>query len=167
MRNKLATWLTDELQKRGWSNSEVARRAGLGVSTITMVLNGQSKAGLEFCVKLAEALREPPEKVLRMAGLLPPEPEPSAEEAELLHAFRQLREGERALVVRMVRGATRPPLGPPPKEEPTEEEIARMVAALEKMSQEERLNAMTYVRSRGRLAEQGSGGEEEQGEGED
>jgi hypothetical protein len=39
-----------------------------------MVVSGQQGPGLQFCLGVAEALGEPPERVLRRAGYLPHRP---------------------------------------------------------------------------------------------
>ena len=70
------TWLNEELNRRGWSSSELHRRSGMATSTISMVLGGQNKPGWDFCNAVAQALGESPEKVFRLAGLLPPLPAP-------------------------------------------------------------------------------------------
>jgi transcriptional regulator with XRE-family HTH domain len=69
-------WLNKELKDRGWSNSELARRAGVVPSTVSMVLSGKNEPTWEFCAATAAALDEPPEKVFRLVGLLPPLPGP-------------------------------------------------------------------------------------------
>lgn len=76
MTKEFVDWLTSELNKRGWSNSELRRRTDNAVanSTISMVLSGQSNPGWDFCAAVAEAFGEPPEKIFRLAGLLPPLP---------------------------------------------------------------------------------------------
>lgn len=74
MAKDIVTWLNDELNRRGWSNSELHRRSGMANSTISMVLGGQKKPGWDFCAAIARALGEPPEKIFRLAGLLPPLP---------------------------------------------------------------------------------------------
>ena len=71
MAKDFVTWLNGELNKRGWSNSELHRRSGMANSTISMILGGQKKPGWDFCAAIAKALGEPPEKVFRLAGLLP------------------------------------------------------------------------------------------------
>jgi transcriptional regulator with XRE-family HTH domain len=65
------TWLTREMEERGWSNSELARRAGMVPSAVSQVISGTRSPGYEFCVKIARPLDQPPETVLRLAGLLP------------------------------------------------------------------------------------------------
>lgn len=83
-------WLTSELNRRGWSNSELRRRTDNAVanSTISMVLSGQSNPGWDFCAAVAEAFGEPPEKIFRLAGLLPPLP--ASEDAPTLREIMEL-----------------------------------------------------------------------------
>lgn len=97
------TWLTEELDKRGWSGSELARRAGLVPSTVSTVITGAKRPGLDFCVGVARALGVMPEQVLRLAGLLPPAPASVVEENEALSLLRELSGGERSVVLRQLR----------------------------------------------------------------
>ena len=69
--NTFVSWLEKELKARGWTMRELARRAGLTHVTISNVLNGTRNPGVEFCLGVARAFREPPELVFRRAGLLP------------------------------------------------------------------------------------------------
>jgi transcriptional regulator with XRE-family HTH domain len=83
MENDLTTWLTQELQQRGWSHRELARRIKVSQPSISRVLAGERNATADFCVKVAQALGESPEKLLRLAEILPPLPfsdDPAIEE---------------------------------------------------------------------------------------
>jgi len=90
MNADFVTWLTTAIDSRGWNNSELARRAGMVPSTISMVISGHNQPSMEFCIKVAQALGEAPEHVLRIAGHLPSLPEPVPDEHELLRWYRQL-----------------------------------------------------------------------------
>lgn len=74
--NDFFTWLNNELDTRGWSNSELARRAGLAHSTVSMTLSGKNKVTWEFCAAIAAAFHIPPVTVFTRAGLLPPSQDP-------------------------------------------------------------------------------------------
>lgn len=74
MSDELRAWLPKELEQRGWSYSELARRTGLSQSLVSKTLLGERHPSADFCVKVAQALGEPPEKVLRLAGILPTGP---------------------------------------------------------------------------------------------
>lgn len=65
-------WLEAKLKDYGWQPSDLAREDKMGNSTVTRVLNGTRKPGVEFCLTVAKVFREPEEKVLRLAGILPP-----------------------------------------------------------------------------------------------
>jgi len=71
MNNELARWLASELEKRGWSIRETARRAGLSHTPIANILANRTNPGLDVLVKLADALGKSREDVFRMAGILP------------------------------------------------------------------------------------------------
>lgn len=97
------TWLTRELNERGWTNSELARRAELVPSTISMVISGRTNPGWEFCLGVARAFGFPPETVLRRAGLLPAVPARVQGEQEMLGIFRLLSENQRQMILSMLR----------------------------------------------------------------
>jgi transcriptional regulator with XRE-family HTH domain len=67
-------WINKEISAKGWSSSELARRAKVTSSAMSKLLNQQNNPGLETCLGIAEALGYPPEYVLRKAGLIPPLP---------------------------------------------------------------------------------------------
>jgi transcriptional regulator with XRE-family HTH domain len=69
--NKLRTWLTEELDRLGWSYGELSRRAEVSRPLISRTLSGDMPPSADFCIKIAQALGEPPEKVLRLADILP------------------------------------------------------------------------------------------------
>ena len=74
MSEALRAWLSEELERRAWSHGELARQAGVSRSFVTRVLLGDASPSVNFCYKVAQALGEAPEKVLRLAGILPTSP---------------------------------------------------------------------------------------------
>jgi transcriptional regulator with XRE-family HTH domain len=48
-------WIVTELQRRGWSRSEAARRGGISPSMFDKVINGYAKPGIRFIEGLAKA----------------------------------------------------------------------------------------------------------------
>ena len=64
-------WLTLELDTRGWSRSEAARRGKISPSMFDKVINGYSKPGTRFLDGLAQAFGVSPLVLYRKAGLLP------------------------------------------------------------------------------------------------
>lgn len=55
--------------------ASLARQAGITEGTISHIFAKRRKPGIEFCVAIAPAIKQKPETVARMAGLLPPEKE--------------------------------------------------------------------------------------------
>jgi transcriptional regulator with XRE-family HTH domain len=86
---ELVTWLTAELEARGWSQSELAEHAGSKPGSISQVFAGL-RPGLKLCKGIAHALNVPEETVLVLAGHLTQKPDLSAEERSLVHKFRLL-----------------------------------------------------------------------------
>ena len=84
MDNEFVPWLAGELERRGWTQTELARRAGLVPSYMSMVMNSQKQPSTGFCVKVATALGMSPERVLRIGGYLPPVTEERLREFEHL-----------------------------------------------------------------------------------
>lgn len=94
MEPKLFRWIVDEVERRSWSNNELAKRAGLSPSHLSMVMSGQRSVTFDFCAAIAKAFGERPEVLFRKAGLLPPSSgkmdELNEEEAELIQIRRKL-----------------------------------------------------------------------------
>jgi transcriptional regulator with XRE-family HTH domain len=72
MTNELRAWISQEVDRRGWSYRELARRSGVSHTLVSRMLSGDMPPSADFCIKVAQALEEPPEKLLRLAGILPP-----------------------------------------------------------------------------------------------
>jgi transcriptional regulator with XRE-family HTH domain len=64
-------YVDKELNTRGWSRNELAKRAGLSNSYFTMISKGDRSIGADACMKIAKALHITPETVYSWAGLLP------------------------------------------------------------------------------------------------
>lgn len=67
-------WLLNELEKRNWQPADLAKKARISRGSLSNILNNYRKPGPDLCLAIAQALGEPPEKVFRLAGLLPPLP---------------------------------------------------------------------------------------------
>lgn len=103
--DKLIGWLSEELEQRGWSHRELARRAGLSQAAISTVIAGQRKAGWDFCASIARAFNEPPLRVFQLAGLLPPAPvdEEAPELRELWNLVQDMSPAEREEILKYAR----------------------------------------------------------------
>jgi hypothetical protein len=73
-------------------------------ATIHHILNGNRRAGPEVCNALARALGQSPERIFRLAGLLPPLPPAVEEEREAMSILRRLPPDLREAAMRMLRG---------------------------------------------------------------
>ena len=60
MTTDFATWIRDEIQRRGWSQASLAERAGLSHSGISKFLrSGHRKPGMRFFAGIAAAFEMP------------------------------------------------------------------------------------------------------------
>ncbi|MGE5378676.1 MAG: helix-turn-helix domain-containing protein [Bacteroidota bacterium] len=64
-------WLQNEMNKRGWSQSDLARAADLNRAVINKLLNGKSHPQPATLEAISRALKIPIETTYRAAGLLP------------------------------------------------------------------------------------------------
>ena len=103
MANKtFAEWLLSELDERGLSYSEAARRGGISHARISQVISG-GNPGPEFCLGVADALNLPALTVFQKAGLLPSESKTSSKGREALHLFEKLSLAQQELVLTQIR----------------------------------------------------------------
>jgi len=54
---EFSEWIVTELEKRGWSRSEAARRGQISPSVLDKVINGYSKPGVKFIDGIAKAFK--------------------------------------------------------------------------------------------------------------
>ena len=85
-------WLVAELDQRGWSRSEAARRGDISSSMFDKVINGYAKPGKKFLDGLAQAFEMPPIVLYRKAGLLEPEPDKSELVEQIMQEVHQMDE---------------------------------------------------------------------------
>ena len=106
--SKIQNYLQDELDKRGWSMSEMGRRAGISPAQVANVVGGRSQAGADFCIGIARALQVSPVHLLELAGVIPRQPQPADPEARrLLDAWYRLSEDERRVLLALLERASR------------------------------------------------------------
>jgi len=63
-------WLQGWMDRLGWDQSEMARRAGVTRATINRVLSETRRPGPATCAAIAKALGVDDEEVLQRAGIL-------------------------------------------------------------------------------------------------
>jgi transcriptional regulator with XRE-family HTH domain len=54
---EFSEWIVMELEKRGWSRSEAARRGDISPSMFDKVINGHAKPGVRFIEGIAKAFK--------------------------------------------------------------------------------------------------------------
>jgi len=96
-------WILQELERRGWTQSELARRAEVTAATISTILSRQKSAGVDACLGIARAFGEPPVKMFRLAGLLPPLDTRKEVLDEALELFDQLSAADQARIIVIAR----------------------------------------------------------------
>ena len=104
MSDKFSNWLKEELEKRKWSGNDLAKESNLSQPVISRVLNGKRKPTPDFCAEVAKVFGEPPEKVLRLAGIIPPLPTSENDQiiAEIIEVLRSMPIKQRQEVLRYV-----------------------------------------------------------------
>jgi transcriptional regulator with XRE-family HTH domain len=85
-------WLDEELKRKGWSRSKLAKMSGFSEAAISLIHTGKRKPGIEVCQAIAKALNLSVETVYSHAGLLPNKPSNDADFTQLKHIFLQMTE---------------------------------------------------------------------------
>jgi transcriptional regulator with XRE-family HTH domain len=100
--NKFLAWLNIQLDAKGWSDYQLAKKAGIAHSVLSKARSGVRPIGWDACVSIAEALDLPPELVLQEAGHLPERKNagPTLEEANF--KLSKLPEWQQKMVLRMI-----------------------------------------------------------------
>ena len=96
-------WLQGELDKRNWSQNELAHEAGLTSGMISRVLGGQ-RPGLEVCKAIAVTFDIDLMIVLELAGHIPSRPgrENSVKVRTLLSKLSQLPESDHEEMLQII-----------------------------------------------------------------
>ena len=93
--NKFAEWVQTELDKRHWSQSDLARSAGLSRAVINKLLNGKTYPQPETLQAIARAFKLPIEMAYSIAGLLPERTKADKSEAEITHKLKLIKNAQR------------------------------------------------------------------------
>jgi transcriptional regulator with XRE-family HTH domain len=98
-----STWLAQEVEKRGWSFNELARRSGVSSAMISLVMTGHRNPGVDFCNGVARAFKTSPIVVLAKAGIIPPLDDNDLSFRELWHHVRKLSHRDRAHLIQIAK----------------------------------------------------------------
>lgn len=97
-------WLNREMENRGWSQSELAKRAGLSRQAISDYINRKRKKPDENSLEgLAHAFQIPLEVIYRASGILPQPAEWTSDRAEWEGSFDMLTPEDRAELLEIAR----------------------------------------------------------------
>jgi transcriptional regulator with XRE-family HTH domain len=88
-------WLQSEMDKRGWSQSDLARSADLNRAVINKLLNGKSHPQPVTLEAISRALKIPVETIYRAAGLLPANMDNDDATDEAMHIFKSIQSSQR------------------------------------------------------------------------
>lgn len=88
-------WLQTEMDKRGWSQSDLARYADLNRAVINKLLNGKSHPQPPTLEAISRALKIPMEIIYRAAGLLPSNPDNDDTIEEAIHVLKSIQSAQR------------------------------------------------------------------------
>jgi transcriptional regulator with XRE-family HTH domain len=88
-------WLQSELDKRRWSQADLAYAAGISRAVVNKLLNRRTYPQPDTLQAIARALKVPVETVYRAAGLLPRETESETFEAEIVHKLKLIKSPKR------------------------------------------------------------------------
>jgi len=102
MKDDLASWLDEELETRGWSIREMARRAGVSHTAIASALNRKGRPSADLCVAIADALGVPAVEVVQRAGILPPDPPETAAWRRLNEMWTRLSDEDQKRILEIV-----------------------------------------------------------------
>ena len=97
--NDFGKWLAHEMGSHGWTNSGLARKAGISHARISQVLSGE-KPGCDFLTSIADGLNIPRESILRRAGILPELPT-NITYTRLVETARILDETDQAILLKI------------------------------------------------------------------
>ena len=88
-------WLQIEISKRGWSQSDLARAAGLNRAVINKLINGKSHPRPPTLEAVSRALKIPIETIYRAAGLLPANPDHDDMLEEAIYVLQNIHSAQR------------------------------------------------------------------------
>lgn len=70
VKTRFTKWLGIELQARGWKAADLAGKAGISRSILSLYIKGEREPGDEVCIKIAKAFSINPVDVMIEAGIL-------------------------------------------------------------------------------------------------
>lgn len=100
---KFIQWLLEELNQRGWSQADLARRSRITPTQISRILSGSRNPGTEALTAIAGALNVPAAMLFQLAGVLPPESASPPDLDEWVHLYKSLPKDDREELIQLAR----------------------------------------------------------------
>jgi len=94
-RIQFSEWLQAEMDKRGWSQSDLARSSELNRAVINKLLNGKSHPQPTTLEAISRALKIPIEITYRAAGLLPNNTDNDETIEEAIYVLKNIQSSQR------------------------------------------------------------------------
>jgi len=104
---EFGTWIQQEREKKGFSQSELARLSGLNRSLINNVESGVSQPSLDTLKALSHGLGYPTKMFLEFLGYIPAEDSASPKKRELLERLKNVDDTTTQLVIDVLDAAVR------------------------------------------------------------
>ena len=101
-----ANWLLAELEQRGWTQADLARRAGISKTSISDLISGRRNIGTDLATNIAKGLHVPVGEVYRAAGLLPQEKKIDEDIEQIVHELQDLTREEKREFLSYIRWRT-------------------------------------------------------------
>ena len=98
-------WLQDQLDQRGWKQTDLARACGLSKQQINAVVRGNRTPSNTMLKTLAHALHLPDVDLFRAAGIL--DAPPCDDAFALAHRIDMLDDHSRKIVIELIDALTR------------------------------------------------------------
>lgn len=93
----------ETLSKQGLTRAELARKANISQSVLSLIWSGSRQPGPDVCLAVARALRVNPITVYQWADLLPPDASVDEDSQEMMHLFTQMSEEDQETLIGMAR----------------------------------------------------------------
>jgi len=100
--DNFGAWLINEIETRNWSQSSLARKAGISRGTLSNIISGARGRGPDTLKAISRALKLPHEQVFRAAGLLPPKPDTDPWIEEQAHKLTLIPPGMRKIASKFI-----------------------------------------------------------------
>ena len=102
--DKIGEWINSKLRERGWSQAELARRAGVSRTSISDAISGKENVGSNLATAIARALDVSEMEVLQLAGIVQSNHSIDDRAARLAYRIGQLPAEDQEIIDAMIDG---------------------------------------------------------------